>query len=560
MTTERLDIQVDDSQLNQLIGVLSRVANRLDEVGDEAKETSSQFKKLGNQLDDVKKGGQSFGTSLTTLGTNLGAAFGALKVAELGAQALTAAFDFASEGVTRFIATNVEAAARAESYTAGLNNLYLSIGQQIAQNPVFIQLQEKMIQLFAEAGNQSTALGRNLSTVLEGAINGVSLAFDFGNYLIEAWSRSVDFASGAIDIFATGILQIPTVLSIIGSGFYDLGIGIVTSIGESLKFALDKIKEFVDAVAPYSDAIGLPIDGLSRSLEGLSDNVDASVANLRQQQEQLRSDVTRQATDSYNAMAESIERKNRAFAEGAATYEATVIPATDQVTDANGRLANSYERVAEEATAAQQAMEPWDFTIEEGMDLTAESAVNRERTKQDALSRSRMQRLKDQGELMAQKAERDANMLKQATEESRLAQQEQRMSLATDGVNAGFSFGDAAVTRLMEGGANVGLDIGDALSGTIFSTLGQALPSILGVAGPWGAAISGGIGLIGSVVSGLFGRERRRRERDARAAAPVQQNSSTTVVLTNNFGLFSDRRSTAAAVSQATTEALRRGA
>ena len=560
MTTERLDIQVDDSQLNQLIGVLSRVANRLDDVGDEAKETTSEFQRLGRELKDTKAQGAQFGNSLKNLGTNLGAAFGALKVAELGAAALTAMFDFASEGVTRFIATNVEAAARAEAYTAGLNNLYLSIGQQITQNPTFIQLQEKMIQLFADAGNQSTALGRNLSTVLEGAITGVSLAFDFGNYLIEAWSRSVDFASGAIDIFATGILQIPAVLSIIGSGFYDLGIGIVTSIGDSLKFALDKIKEFVDAVAPYSDAIGLPIDGISRSLEGLSDNVDDNVDSLRRQQELLRSNVTRQAEGSYNAMAESIERNRRAWAAGAATYERTVIPATDDLTDANNRLANSFTGVAETATTAQQAVEPWDFTIEEGMDLTAESAVNRERTKQDAAARARMQRMKDQADLMARKNADQLAQAKRAADESYMAQQELRTSLTTDGVNAGFSFGDAAITRLMEGGANVGLDIGDSLSGTIFSTLGQSLPSILGVAGPWGAAISGGIGLIGSVVSGLFGRERRRREREARAAAPVQQNSSTTVVLTNNFGLFSDRRSTAAAVSQATTEALRRGA
>jgi len=55
MTTETIDIQVDDSQLNQLIDALQSLVRGLDKTDKEAKDTAKSLDKLENEAKNATR-------------------------------------------------------------------------------------------------------------------------------------------------------------------------------------------------------------------------------------------------------------------------------------------------------------------------------------------------------------------------------------------------------------------------------------------------------------------------------------------------------------------------
>jgi hypothetical protein len=564
MTTERLDIVIEDSQLKTLIGLLTRTADGFDSIRDSAakakpsldsttiaaREAARAQEKLGKESERTstilkdESAGRTFRSNMMSMTTSLGTfAIGAL-AAYATLETLKKGFEIGASAVRAYAATNQQASTTVTLMGNQLQTLNAVLGRSIVESDLFKRSQELLTvavqnsDIFATTFEETlSALSVVTSTAITG-IGGLSgVLVDSSIPMDDATRDAINLrnAVASIGIVAvdTAILvqrgaerisnSLSTALNPLRGGVLQYAFNYFTGqIEEETSDAVDSLLESRNALVSAMNAplgSGGTGGGLT-TVPGLLDRIITGFYSIEDTAPRALGAVRSNSTEAAKAMSYlSKETQNEI------------------------RALQELNRIEKERIENLRNLPPipMSFSDAEGMDLREETAATRERI---------------QAQIAADKAKADERI--RLLEEE--AQKQFKQDMITTGVNAGFSFGDAAITRLMEGGANVGLDIGDALSSNIFSTLGQTLPQILSIGGPWGAAISGGIGLIGSVVSGLFGRERRRREREARAQSPVQQNTSTTVILTNNFGLFTDRRSTAAAVSQATTQAIRRGA
>ena len=559
MTTETIDIQVDDSQLNQLIDALQSLVRGLDKTDKEAKDTAKSLDKLENEaknatrsLDKLEKEAKNSGRGLKDLAGNLSAAFGAMKVAELGAAALTAAFDFAKEAVSRFTENNEEAAARAANLDGALNSLYLRIGEQIAQSPEFIAAQEQIIQLFSDAGDESTDLGRVIGDLVDGALWLLKGSLDAGKVVLDLWTGAVDFAAIAMDAFAITIQNIPLFFSYASTGAVKFALRLEGALVGALQFAMEKFKAFVDYVRPVLTGLGIDLS----ALDEITGSATAELA-ARQAANQALIERTQAESEALaNQISSSYERVERAYNDlggSGRQAEISIVPVDsgeEESTTSSSSRSSSSTGESTRRRGRREGPDPVYGTITDffsflqrgtsflyawGEDFQESATVNaeeRERAEQEAQEEAR--RL----------AEEAAARIE---------------AFQTGAVDAGFAFGSAALSSIVEGSDTLGLDIGQGFSETGLGFLSEQLPDLLGIAGPWGAAISGGIKLISSVVSGLFNRERKRKEREAKAAALQEFNTSTSFITTNNVGLvIGDRRAVTQQLSNFNNDTQRR--
>ena len=554
MTTETIDIQVDDSQLNQLIDALQSLVKSLNKTEKEAEDTAESLDKLEDEakkatksLDKLEKEAKKSEQSFKDFTDNLSEAFGVMKVAELGAAAFTAALDFAKEAVSRFIESNEEAAQRADDFSGALNSLYLKIGEQITQSPAFIEVQEKMIQLFSDAGDESTDLGQTIGDLVDGALWLLKGALDSGKVVLDLWTGAVDFAAVAMDAFATTIQNIPLFFSYASTGAVKFALRLEGALVGALQFAMEKFKAFIDYVRPALSYLGIDIS----ALDNITDGAAAELA-ARQAATQALIDRTEAETEALaNQIGQSYERVERAWNNlggSGRQAEISIVPVDDGEEESTTRSSSRRERT--QRRGRREGPDPVYGTITDFFSFLGRgtSAIYawgedfQESATRNARERERAER----------QAQREAERLAKEAEERIEAFQ-------AGAVDAGFAFGQSALSSIIEGSDTLGLDIGQSFSETGFGFLSSQLPALLGATGPIGALIGGGISLIGSLVSGIFERERKRREREARAAAPQNFNTNSNYITTNNVGLvIGDRRAVTQQLSNFNNDTQRR--
>jgi hypothetical protein len=572
MTTETIDIQVDDSQLNQLIDALQSLVRGLDKTEKEAKDTASSLDKLDKEARKAGTGANNLSSGLSAAAVAGAAAGGAFIALDLVVKGLEKAFEAATAAFGIWMEETEEGQKLAGQLETAMKQVSIQFGETAVQTEAFRKVMDGLNTLVAIAPGLFKTLGGTIDVLLESLEQTVTLLANLSGIELDL-SDNTSALAASIESLVTFLDETNKVLEFVNDKF-----------GPFIRLLADALKTIANMLNPFRGMIGLlerlgrvtvaagealgaweeePSNGVNRVQEGLQE-IEDTVNNI-----ETAGGVDRvfdiQALQQYGQELETV----------ASTYLNMFSP--DQVPlsiefTADPEIPELLRRREIPTLPPRPSIRPteeenWEFedwNVTES--LRESSEPYRERYELQEQTRSIVADILSDSAATTAEAERQLQIEEDQTEQAeRQAQlaaeaaQARITSFQTAGVNAGFDFGQEALRGLLEGSDTLGLDIGQSFSETGFGFLSSQLPALLGATGPIGALIGGGISLIGSLVSGIFERERKRREREARAAAPQNFNTNSNYITTNNVGLvIGDRRAVTQQLSNFNNDTQRR--
>lgn len=560
MTTERIDIQVDDSQLNELIKTLQSLTSKLDKVSQESKNTSRNIDKITKSMKEADTSASKLGRVVSGLRSGFDTAmhgisgFGAsLEILKKGIEALNKVFDVLYDTVEVAAETSQEAKEKFDVFTISVQSLKTAVGLAVLETRAWRDIQLLLDSALSDTESIAETLkatADELWQVLKDL--GVTIK-DLAQATLPNFTSQVTLANGTV-VDLKNNLEGEFNLNPMKQALLD-----VATVAFQVAQALDDVSVSTQSLLLVGQlsSLGLAAVGTAFQNQTILDQIELVGTQL----DNLVTDAVSRQNSRTNAIAELVRSLSRPSGSGSGLNPDMIFSTTegymadrDAPPSSSSSSSAALTRPPETFNWFNSEAENFTEGAREQLQLIGNNWFN--------FSQDVIETFHNLGSSISEEIETSRTQVRERNERAQqdaLAEEQRIKNIQSNAVNAAFTFGTSAADAFMSRSETLGLDIGEAFSKEGFSLLSSELPDLLGVAGPWGKALSGGISLIGSVVSGLFGRERKRREREARAAVPQQFNSSSNYITTNNVGMIiGDRRAVTQQLSNFNRDTQRR--
>lgn len=576
MTTERLIVQVDDSdveKLNETLGDTEKQLKDVDKAADKA----------GDAIDAAAGASMDLGAAAGAMGAAVGIAAAAMAVA--------------ANAVALYTEKTAEQETAMNTFLNSLDTFNLNLGQSIVESEGVT----RALAIFDNALNNSEGAVDGIAGAVSGLVDFALSALEFSiQTAILSWGAAKLLwigVVGTLDMLWLNIRQGANTIQLMTLAVVDLSLAFAEGLVSVISLAVTKIGDLVKVLEPFAAQIGLDFSGITAVIDGVNGALTTQIENLRgmrtaaqemgldimaEQEERLaaaqerrneRSERSMQIMEetgdtmmmvegAFNATGDSIERTRRAT-EGAAG-------ATTELAEANDvsvrSLFNLGLQLAENVALHVQT--------EYASRTAAQLALEEAKANQELTQRLLEQKLAREEALALQQQMMEAEAALSGQLEAVAAGmnpvRDQMLGSLKEGANQLAEIGVTALATAVTSGKNVGKEF-KKMMGEMLMAQGKASilqgalmlipfgPQFNPIAGPsyiaQGAAMMGLGMAFGATASGGGGGGGAAPT----VAAPTAGSMSQTYV-TNNFqGMFNDPRESARIIGDATEQAALRG-
>jgi hypothetical protein len=576
MTTERLIVRVDDSEIGDLNKTLNATERQLREVNNAAKKTDEELDKAA-------------GASM-----DLGAAAGAMGAA-VGIAA--AAMAVAANAVALYTEKTAEQDTAMNTFLNTLDKFNLNLGESIVESEGV----SRALAIFDAALNNSEGavdgVSGAISTLVDGGLFVLEAAIQTGIATFGLYKLAVVAAEGAMDTIFTNIAMGTDTVRAMTSSVISLGLALGTGLISMVQMAVTKLGEFATAMAPFAARIGLDLSGVTAVIGGVNEGLDQQLQMLRDLETANQAAGNDARADRLEREAQLIQRRNERDQESLDIMNETgesmmgvagAFNATGESIERTRRSTEGAAGATEELTEAQATAGAGMFSLglqlatnlalqiatNDATQTAAAMALQEAKANQELNEQLMQQKITREEVLALQRQMLDAEAALSAQLETAAENmnpvRDQMMGALQDGASKLAEIGVTSLATAVTSGKNVGKEFRKMMGEMLMaqgkaSVLQGALmlipfgPQFNPVAGPayigQGAAMMGLGMAFGATASGGGGGGAAAPTVAAPSAGSMQQ-----TYVTNNFqGMFNDPRESARIIGDATEQAALRG-
>lgn len=571
-----IKIQIDASDVQNIIGALQNLTRALNRTGDEFEEMGDEAKAAGRQVKSAESQVKGADRSLVTMTRTLAGAAAGFVAAKLTMETLKKGFDFLKASVEAATEANAEAKASLEVTSAAFTGLKVAIGETLISG----EAGNELFGLFTETFD---SLRRGVEDNKESIQTFVRSGLMF---MLSTIRTGFDVLGPFLEFLNNMSLIVPTVrLALVSLANATLLWNSV--IAEASLMLIGKLLEgfqsLLEGAGAVADFLGVDfaqeaIANVQSAVEGFEGGVDGAISKIDEFQE-LISGAQREAVADFEISSSRIIERGQAIEDimdrGAAATS-SLIEGME-----NGSIAANQQAAANERLAASLAGN--DNSVSETAEKAQESLTKYVNALNELAGAEKLQAALDENKLAgAIKLQEAIDAQGQEKLDQALAIREARIDQATSIMSNSFESLGESISDAFTGDTSFGEAIGKLL-GDILTSVGRtqiALGTLNLIPPPYnptgnpaiGAAqIAGGVAAIavGKALGAAGGGGGGRGGRRSGVAAPgvarstpreaVEGGKNVVFNQTTSFGFVGDRRAATREIDDLNRKAVERG-